>query len=108
MTKGKHVGNTATFSLALRGALLLYIPIGCLTPFGMRFLSARGVETPTADIILLTVFLLPLIAVFMWVMSAKRFWAHALANSAALRFVVRWTLPIFILEVAFALLCSIL
>jgi hypothetical protein len=85
-------------------SLLAYLPIGCLTPFGMRLLDTLGVRTPLSDMILLSALLLPILGIFLWGLIAETFWSRMLENSGWLRFAVRWAIPIFIGEAAFVAL----
>ena len=85
---------------ACRICLLLYVPVGSLLPYGMRFLNGCGVRAPLADFILLGVFLLPFVSMFLWVLLAESFWSWMLAKSGVLRFAIKWAIPIYMLEAA--------
>ena len=92
-------------SRACRLFLLAYVPIGCFSPLGMRFLDASGARPPCADLILLTVLVaLPSFGIALWMFFAEQFWDRSLARSATLRFALKWAVPITALEAAFVVL----
>ena len=92
------------YSRAYRMALLAFIPIGCLSPCGMRMLDAYGVMVPTADLMLVGVMALPFIGIFLWAFLCERFWDWAIARFAVVRFVLEWAFAIYFLEFGILLL----
>ncbi len=95
-------------SRACRLFLLAYVPIGCFSPLGMRFLDASGVRPPWAGLILLTVLVVvPFLGITLWVFSAQQFWDRLLERSAAVRFAMKWATPVCALEAVLVLLVMI-
>ena len=95
------------FSRAGRMSLLAFIPIGCLSPFGMRMLDAYGVRAPAADLMLVGVMSLPFVGIFLWSFLGERFWDRAIARFAIVRFVLKWTFAIFFLEFGIMMLAAV-
>ena len=85
-------------SRAGRMMLLAFIPIGSLSPYGMRMLDAYGVRAPAADLMLVGVMALPFVGIFLWSFLGERFWDRAIARFAIIRFALKWAVAIFFLE----------
>ena len=94
-------------SRAGRMSLLAFIPIGCLSPFGMRMLDAYGVRASAADLMLVGVMSLPFVGIFLWSFLGERFWDRAIARFAIIRFALKWAVAIFFLEFGIMLLAII-
>ncbi len=95
------------FSRARRMMLLAFIPIGSLSPCGMRMLDAHGVRAPAADLMLVCVMSLPFVCIFLWSFLGERFWDRAIARFAIVRFVLEWAFAIFFLEFGIMMLTAI-
>ncbi len=93
-------------SRAGRMSLLAFIPIGCLSPCGMRMLDAYGVRAPAADLILVGVMSLPFVGIFLWSFLGERFWDRLIARFAIVRFVLEWAFAIFFLEFVVMMLAA--
>ena len=94
------------FSRAGRMSLLAFIPIGSLSPFGMRMLDAYGVRAPAADLMLVGVMALPFVGIFLWSFLGERFWDRLIARFAIVRFVLEWAFAIFFLEFGIMMLAA--
>ena len=94
------------YSRAGRMSLLAFIPIGCLSPYGMRMLDAYGVRAPAADLMLVGVVALPFAGIFLWSFLGERFWDWAIARFAIVRFVLEWAFAIFFLEFGIMMLAA--
>ena len=94
------------FSRAGRMSLLAFIPIGSLSPFGMRMLDAYGVRAPAADLMLVGVMSLPFVGIFLWSFLDERFWDRLIARFAIVRFVLEWAFAIFFLEFGIMMLAA--
>ena len=94
------------YSRAGRMSLLAFIPIGCLSPYGMRMLDAFGVGAPAADLMLVGVMSLPFVGIFLWSFLGERFWDRAIARFAIVRFVLEWAFAIFFLEFGIMMLTA--
>ncbi len=93
-------------SRAGRMSLLAFIPIGSLSPFGMRMLDAYGVRAPAADLMLVGVMSLPFVGIFLWSFLGERFWDRVIARFAIVRFVLERAFVIFLLEFGIILLAA--
>ena len=93
-------------SRAGRMSLLAFIPIGSLSPYGMRMLDAYGVRAPAADLMLVSVMALPFVGIFLWSFLGERFWDWAIARFAIVRFVLGWAFAIFFLEFGIMMLAA--
>ena len=94
------------FSRAGRMSLLAFIPIGSLSPFGMRMLDAYGVRAPAADLMLVGVMSLPFVGIFLWSFLDERFWDRLIARFAIVRFVLEWAFAIFLFEFGIMMLAA--
>ena len=94
-------------SRACRISLLALIPIGSLSPCGMRILDAYGVRAPAADLMLVSVMALPFVGIFLWSFLGERFWDRLIARFAIVRFALKWAVAIFFLEFGIMLLAII-
>ena len=94
-------------SRAGRMMLLAFIPIGSLSPYGMRMLDAYGVRAPAADLMLLGVMALPFLGIFLLSFFGERFWNRLIARFAIVRFVLEWAFAIFFLEFGIMMLTVI-
>ena len=94
-------------SWAGRMMLLAFIPIGSLSPYGMRMLDAYGVRAPAADLMLLGVMALPFLGIFLLSFFGERFWNRLIARFAIVRFVLEWAFAIFFLEFGIMMLTVI-
>lgn len=94
------------FSRAGRMMLLAFIPIGSLSPFGMRMLDAYGVRAPAADLMLVGVMSLPFVGIFLWSFLGERFRDRLIARFAIVRFVLEWAFAIFFLEFGIMMLAA--
>ena len=94
-------------SRAGRMMLVAFLPIGCLSPYGMRMLDAYGVRAPAADLMLVGVMALPFVGIFLWSFLGERFWDRVIACFAIVRFVLEWAFAIFFLEFGIMLLAII-
>ena len=94
------------FSRAGRMSLLAFIPIGSLSPFGMRMLDAYGVRAPAADLMLVGVMSLPFVGIVLWSFLGERFWDRLIARFAIVRFVLEWAFAIFFLEFGIMMLAA--
>ena len=94
------------FSRAGRMSLLAFIPIGCLSPFGMRMLDAYGVRAPAADLMLVGVMSLPFVGIFLWSFLGEWFWDRVITRFAIVRFVLEWAFVIFFLEFGILMLAA--
>ena len=95
------------FSRAGRMMLVAFLPIGCLSPYGMRMLDAYGVRAPSADLMLVGMMALPFVGIFLWTLLGERFWDRVIARFAIVRFVLEWAFAIFFLEFGIMLLAII-
>ena len=93
-------------SRAGRMMLLAFIPIGSLSPYGMRMLDAYGVRAPAADLMLVGVMSLPFVGIFLWSFLGERFWDRVISRFAIVRFVLEWAFAIFFLEFGILLLVA--
>ena len=94
------------FSRAGRMMLVAFLPIGCLSPYGMRMLDAYGVRAPAADLMLVGVMALPFVGIFLWSFLGERFWDWAIARFAIVRFVLEWAFIIFFFEFGIMMLAA--
>ena len=94
-------------SRAGRMMLLAFMPIGSLSPCGMRMLDAYGVRAPAADLMLVGVMALPFVGIFLWSFLGERFWDRAISRFAIVRFVLEWAFAIFFLEFGIMMLTVI-
>ena len=97
---------TKAYSRAYRMMLLAFMPIGSLSPYGMRMLDAYGVRAPDADLMLVGVMALPFVGIFLWSFLGERFWDRVIARFAIVRFVLEWAFAIFFLECGIMLLLA--
>ena len=74
------------------------MPIGSLSPCGMRMSDAYGVRAPAADLMLVGVVALPFVGIFLWPFLGERFWDWAIACFALVLFVLERAFVIFFLE----------
>ena len=95
-----------TCSRAGRISLLAFIPIGSLSPYGMRMLDAYGVRAPAADLMLVGVMALPFVGIFLWSFLGEQFWDRLIARFAIVRFVLEWAFAIFFLEFGIMMLAA--
>ena len=93
-------------SRAGRMMLVAFLPIGCLSPYGMRMLDAYGVRAPAADLMLVGVMALPFVGIFLWSFLGERFWDRVIARFAIVRFVLEWAFGIFLLEFGILMLAA--
>lgn len=93
-------------SRAGRMVLLAFMPIGSLSPCGMRMLDAYGVRAPAADLMLAGMMALPFVGIFLWAFLGERFWDRVIARFAIVRFVLEWAFAIFFLEFGILLLAA--
>lgn len=93
-------------SRAGRMMLLAFMPIGSLSPYGMRMLDAYGVRVPAADLMLAGVMALPFVGIVLWSFLGERFWDRVIARFAIVRFVLEWAFAIFFLEFGILLLVA--
>ena len=93
-------------SRAGRMTLVAFLPIGCLSPYGMRMLDAYGVRAPTADLMLAGMMALPFVGIFLWSFLGERFWDRVIACFAIVRFVLKWAFAIFFLEFGILMLAT--
>ena len=93
-------------SRAGRMMLLAFMPIGSLSPCGMRMLDAYGVRAPAADLMLVGVMTLPFVGIFLWSFFGERFWDWVIARFAIVRFVLEWAFAIFFLEFGIMMLAA--
>ena len=93
-------------SRAGRMSLLAFIPIGCLSPYGMRMLDAYGVRAPAADLMLAGMMALPFVGIFLWSFLGERSWNRLIARFAIVRFVLEWAFAIFFLEFGVMMLAA--
>ena len=94
------------FSRAGRMMLVAFLPIGCLSPYGMRMLDAYGVRAPAADLMLVGVMALPFVGIFLWSFLGERFWDRVIARFAIVRFVLERAFAIFFLEFGILMLAA--
>ena len=94
-------------SRACRMMLLAFIPIGSLSPCGMRMLDAYGVRAPAADLMLVGMMALPFVGIFLWAFLGERFWDRVIARFAIVRFVLERAFAIFFLEFGIMMLTVI-
>ena len=93
-------------SRAGRMMLVAFLPIGNLSPYGMRMLDAYGVRAPAADLMLVGMMALPFVGIFLWSFLGERFWDWAISRFAIVRFVLEWAFVIFLLEFGILLLVA--
>lgn len=93
-------------SRAGRMMLVAFLPIGCLSPYGMRMLDAYGVRAPTADLMLAGMMALPFVGIFLWSFLGEQFWDRVIARFAIVRFVLEWAFGIFLLEFGILMLAA--
>ena len=93
-------------SRACRMMLLAFIPIGSLSPCGMRMLDAYGVCAPAADLMLVGVMALPFVGIFLWAFLGERFWDRLIARFAIVRFLIEWAFAVFFLEFGILMLAA--
>ena len=93
-------------SRACRMMLLAFIPIGSLSPCGMRMLDAYGVCAPAADLMLVGVMALPFVGIFLWAFLGERFWDRVIARFSIVRFVLEWAFAVFFLEFGILMLAA--
>lgn len=93
-------------SRACRMMLLAFIPIGSLSPCGMRMLDAYGVCAPAADLMLVGVMALPFVGIFLWAFLGERFWDRLIARFAIVRFLLEWAFAVFFFECGIMLLVA--
>jgi hypothetical protein len=86
--------------------LLAFMPIGSLSPCGMRMLDAYGVRAPAADLMLAGMMALPFVGIFLWSFLGERFWDRVIARFAIVRFVLEWAFVIFFLEFGILMLAA--
>lgn len=86
--------------------LLAFIPIGSLSPCGMRMLDAYGVCAPAADLMLVGVMALPFVGIFLWAFLGERFWDRLIARFAIVRFLIEWAFAVFFLEFGILMLAA--
>ena len=96
------------FSRAGRMSLLAFMPIGSLSPYGMRMLDMYGVRAPAADLMLVGVMVLPFVGIFLWSFLVERFWDRLIARFAIVRFALEWAFTIFFLEFGIMMLAVII
>ena len=96
------------YSRAYRMSLLAFIPIGSLSPCGMRLLDAYGVRAPAADLMLSGLMVLPFVGIFLWSFLGERFWDWAIARFSIARFALERAIAIFFLEIVVMLLAQML
>ncbi len=94
------------YSRAYRVSLLAFIPIGSLSPYGMRVLDASGVRAPAADLILVGVMALPFVGIFLWSFLGEKFWDRVIARFAFVRFALEWAFAFFFLEAGIMMLAA--
>ena len=94
------------FSRAGRMMLVAFLPIGCLSPYGMRMLDAYGVRAPAADLMLVGMMALPFVGIFLWSFLGEWFWDRVIARFAIVRFVLEWAFGIFLLEFEILMLAA--
>ena len=94
------------YSRACRMMLLAFIPIGSLSPCGMRMLDAYGVRAPSADLMLVGMMALPFVGIFLWTLLGERFWDRVIARFAIVRFVLEWAFAVFFLEFGILMLAA--
>ena len=94
------------FSRAGRMSLLAFMPIGSLSPYGMRMLDAYGVRAPSADLMLVGMMALPFVGIFLWTLLGERFWDRVIARFAIVRFVLEWAFAVFFLEFGILMLAA--
>ncbi len=93
-------------SRAGRMMLVAFLPIGSLSPYGMRMLDAYGVRAPAADLMLVGVMALPFVGIFLWSFLGERFWDRVIARFAIVRFVLERAFAIFFLEFGILMLAA--
>ena len=93
-------------SRAGRMMLMAFMPIGSLSPCGMRMLDAYGVRAPAADLMLAGMMALPFVGIFLWTLLGERFWDRVIARFAIVRFVLEWAFVIFFLEFGILMLAA--
>ena len=85
---------------------MAFMPIGSLSPCGMRMLDAYGVRTPAADLMLVGVMALPFVGIFLWTFLGERFWDRVIARFAIVRLTLERAFTIFFLEFWFMMLAA--